>query len=135
MHRQKPRTWTGPFQPRMLRKTSPKIMEGENEVGLSVPYQKIDRKAEVLSSGRPEQNFMGALHIGIARKENIGTWSGVVIDLVKRSFWLWDIAEQGGLGHGKISPLPGMSGIRSRNGLARNTDSKNIDRCQKQHPQ
>lgn len=68
-------------------------MEGKNEVGLSVPYQKIDRKSEVLSAGRPEQHVMGSLHIGIARKENIGTWGGVVIDLVKRSFWLGDIAE------------------------------------------
>ncbi len=110
-------------------------MERENEISLSVPYQKIGRKAEILSPGRPEQNFMGPLHTGIARKENIGTWSGIVIDLVKRSFRLGNIAEQGGLGHRKIGALPGMSSIRSRNGPTGNTDPKNIDRCQKQHPQ
>lgn len=110
-------------------------MEGKNEVGLSVPYQKIDRKAEILSPDRPEQHVLGYLCIGIAHKENIGTWGGVVIDLVKRSFWLGDIAEQGCLGHGKIGALPGMSSIRSRNGPTGNTDPKTIDRCQKQHPQ
>ncbi len=110
-------------------------MERENEVGLSVPYQKIGRKAEILSPGRPEQNFMGPLYTGIARKENIGTWSRIVIDFVKRSFWLGNIAEHGGLGHGKIAALPGMSSIRTSNDPTGNTNPKNIDGCQKQHPQ
>ena len=110
-------------------------MEGKNEVGLSMPYQKIDRKAEVLSSSRAEQNFMRSLYTDIARKEHIGTWSGTIVDLVKRSFRLGNLAEQGGLGHREIGTLAGMSDIWSRNDPTGNTDPKKIDRYQKEHPQ
>ncbi len=74
-------------------------MEGENEVGLSVPYQKIDGKVKVMPPRGPQQQIMGPLHTNIVRKESIGTWGRIVLDLFKRTFRLGNMAEERCLCH------------------------------------
>src|SRR5690606_28840284 len=116
-------------------KASPKIMERENEIGLSVPNQKIDRKVKVLPPSGPEQNFVGPLHAKKSHGKHIGAWRRIIVDIVKRAFGLGNMAEHGGLGHRVMVARPGMPSIRSWHGPAHNTDPQTIDRCQKQHSQ
>ncbi len=72
-------------------------MEGENEVGLSVPDQKIYRKPKVLSGLGRKQDIVGPLCPEKGRKEKGVLGKRKVIDMVNDTFLFRCLTEKSDL--------------------------------------